>query len=747
VEQALDSAEEIARWVEEKALSPEVSYGLELALLDLLGQRQGVCIAQLLEPDFDGVVHTHSLVTGDIQPGAEVLKIKVGAGTLDADLERIASLRARGGSNVEIRLDAGGGWSQAQALEGLQRFAELGVKLIEEPYKRNLRHTLPNLRYKAESFGIAIAADESVRCFEDLEELIDDNAIDVVVLKPMFVGGLYRALRWARFAQSAGLDVIITHALESTIGRTGAIHLAACVPGVHGLGSGLQRDLGSEVAFEGGTGAIPAEPGLGVAPSAAWLALQVSAGVKSEIPNPLWSSRIARPDHPAVVSGDGVLSYAELASQVRSRAGSFRAMGIIPGMVVGLEQPIGLEWVIRFHALGWLGATVAPLEDGLTDTERTAMIDRMGAQFILGEATDLPSAPEAEERFWPMDEARLLVCTSGSSGVPTPVRLSTRQLLFSAFGSAIRLGLREDDRWLCCLPLTHVGGLSILMRSVFYGTTVILNQSFEAAEVARSLDAGDASLVSLVPTMLDRVLAVRENKAFPTSLRAILVGGASMNTELRERCAAISAPVAPTWGMTESASQLATGFPGDYGSDERATIPLAFARIDAPEGRLQVRGPLVQGRLETPDMGRVDEHGRVFVDGRADDVIISGGKKISPVEIEDVLKAHPGVGGAAVVAIPSNEWGERPIAVLEPSSDERPSADELRGWCGARLTRYKIPDDFAWCDALPRTGLQKISRSAVREALARADGTNDPNNSLNEESAEHLLLFGTEPRG
>jgi O-succinylbenzoic acid--CoA ligase len=401
---------------------------------------------------------------------------------------------------------------------------------------------------------------------------------------------------------------------------------------------------------------------------------------------------------------------------------------------VGLLGPPSPDWVVGFHAVGWLGAAVAPLPPsatrfeleralGITGVDRVLLTEGVGGDALAsirdlaptaGFAPEAPSVVPQPERFWPLEEVRLVVLTSGSTDLPKAVRLTTAQLLFSAFGSAIRLGHHPEDRWLACLPLHHIGGLAILMRCAFYGTTVVLHGRFDAGAVARALDAGGVSLVSLVPAMLEQVLDARAERPFPPSLRAILVGGDRTPPRLLDRCLRIGAPLALTWGMTETASQVCTREPGDLRPDGSAGPPLPFARVAGAGGRLVVSGPLSAGRLVTRDVGRVDEDGQVVIEGRVEDVLLSGGETISLRELEAVLAGHPSVAEAAVAAIPDPRWGERPVAVLvaRPGAG-RPDAEAMRQWCRERLAPFKVPRAFHWVGVLPRNALGKVDRARL----------------------------------
>ncbi len=453
------------------------------------------------------------------------------------------------------------------------------------------------------------------------------------------------------------------------------------------------------------------------------------------IPHPLRSASIARPSHCALVADDGEWSYGDLCDRVAIEAARLSALGIEPGMRVVLSGVASSAWVVAFHALGWLGATVAPLAHEasgdelardlatltpdavvLTQGAPSVLADHaMAIRFELGDVAQ--DAKRAAERFWPWNETRLVLLTSGTTGTPRPVSLSTQQIALQAFGSAIRLEHRASDRWLACLPLHHVGGLSVITRCAFYGTTVVLHSRFVATRVARALDLGQATMVSLVPTMLERVLDVRDGKPFPASLRVALIGGAKTPSDLLARCRALEVPVALTWGMSEAASQVATRAIGDASDDAGAGAPLAFARVRTNDGLLEIAGPTVGGVLTTRDRGFVDAKGRVQVEGRDDGVIVSGGEKLDPLEIERVLGEHPMVRDVCVLGVPNPRWGERPVALVVARGTQRPLDTDLDAWCGKSLSRFKTPDRYVWVDSLSTSAMDKRSRIALAELL------------------------------
>ena len=296
-----------------------------------------------------------------------------------------------------------------------------------------------------------------------------------------------------------------------------------------------------------------------------------------------------------------------------------------------------------------------------------------------------------------LDAPALTVRTSGTSGTPKDVELTYGNWLWSALGSAVALGHPPSERWLCALPLTHVGGLSILVRSVIAGTTVLLHERWDTEAVLLGLD--DATMVSLVPTTLKRLLdaGLRE----PPALRHALLGGAPIAPPLLARAREAKVPVAPTYGLTEACSQVTThGF------------PLFCTKVElADDGEVLVQGPTVAGGgvLRTGDLGRWDAHGRLEIVGRKADTIITGGENVAPAEVEAVLEQHPAVAEAAVHGRPDPEWGEAVVATVVLSGEATP--DELRAYAAERLDVFKVPKAIATRhEPLPRTGSGKLLR-------------------------------------
>ena len=319
----------------------------------------------------------------------------------------------------------------------------------------------------------------------------------------------------------------------------------------------------------------------------------------------------------------------------------------------------------------------------------------------------LPAPPAAID---PPPGTRTVIFTSGTTGEPKPVYLTAANHEASAIASAWNLGVDPEDRWLCCLPLWHVGGLAIPIRSAIYGTTAVLHDGFDAGRVREEIESGGVTLVSLVATMLTRLVAagLREWPA----LRAALVGGGPIPRPLREWAEENGFPLVPTYGMTETASQVVTGDRPLLGVDLEVSAA----------GEILVRGPMVapaalaeDGWLHTGDRGTIDADGRLQVEGRLDEMIVTGGENVAALEVEDALLSHPAVADAGVVGRLDPEWGEAVTAYVVVAGEA--SDAELIAHCRGRLAPFKVPKAIVRRDQLPRNAAGKLlRRELVRPA-------------------------------
>jgi O-succinylbenzoic acid--CoA ligase len=412
-------------------------------------------------------------------------------------------------------------------------------------------------------------------------------------------------------------------------------------------------------------------------------------------------ARAKQPDRVALEGPERSLTYAEVAQAAIGVAGALGRMGVRDGDRVALALPAVEDFVVALHGCVLAGAVAVPVDLRLTEEERAARL--AGAEVVL---TELPEPALAGMPRRVGDVPITVMHTSGTTAAAKQVALTHGNWLANALGSAVALGLDPAERWLCPMPLTHVGGLSIPIRSSIYATTAVVHGRFDTERVLGELmDPGRRiTLVSLVPTMLSRLLDAGLQR--PPSLRWVLLGGGPIAGALLERAAGAGVPVAPSYGMTETCSQIVT-----FG------WPLPGAEVWTSSGEVVVRGPMVaasaldpDGRLFTGDLGTFDERGRLVITGRKADTIVTGGENVAPVEVEDVLLEHPAVADAAVFARPDVEWGEAVVASVVVREGGSVAAEELRAFCAERLAGFKVPKAFEFVSGLPRSQTGKLLR-------------------------------------
>ena len=309
-----------------------------------------------------------------------------------------------------------------------------------------------------------------------------------------------------------------------------------------------------------------------------------------------------------------------------------------------------------------------------------------------------------------LDAPAIVVHTSGTTAAPRPVELTYGNWLWSALGSAVALGLDPGERWLCTLPLSHVGGLSILLRSTIYATTAVLHDGFDAAAAARELGAGRATLVSVVPTTLARLLDAGLER--PPALRAALVGGGPIVPALLERAAAAGVPVVTTYGLTEACSQVTTGGPPLFCTRVRIA-----RRWRDPRRRSHGRaGGRRGGRLAAHRRPRRARRG-----GQSQHPRTRGGH-----DRHGRRERRPGRGRGRPgdpsggrrrgrARGPDEAWGERVVATIVLRPHVTATAQELKGYCRVRLAHYKVPKLFRFSLDLPRTQSGKLLRRDLED--------------------------------
>ncbi|MHB1487372.1 MAG: class I adenylate-forming enzyme family protein [Acidimicrobiales bacterium] len=368
--------------------------------------------------------------------------------------------------------------------------------------------------------------------------------------------------------------------------------------------------------------------------------------------------------------------------------------------LVALAMPGGPDFVAELRRAWDQGHAVLPLDPRLAPASAKAVLEANAPHAIIqagGERQRLRGGRPLE----PGDA--LVMATSGTTGSsPKGVILTHAAVAASALATSAYLGCDAGtDRWLACLPLAHIGGLSVLTRALITGTDLVVHPHFSARAVMAAAAEG-ATLVSLVATTMARIE--------PRVFRAIVLGGSAPP-------ACLPANAHTTYGMTETGSGVVyDGF------------PLEGVEIGvAPSGEISVRGPMLirsyrdgtdpkdaQGWLATGDAGYFDDTGALVVNGRLTDMIITGGENVWPSAVEEVLRLDPRISEVAVAGRPDPEWGERVVAFVVATADmEPPSLEDLRARAKDYLSPWAAPKELVLVESLPRTSIGKVRRRAL----------------------------------
>jgi O-succinylbenzoic acid--CoA ligase len=366
--------------------------------------------------------------------------------------------------------------------------------------------------------------------------------------------------------------------------------------------------------------------------------------------------------------------------------------------LLAIDLPAGPEWVDHLLRAWDRGDAVLPIDHRLAAPARAALLDAMRPAAVV-----TAGGVQARGGARPVEPGdALVVATSGTTGGPKGVVLTAAAVEASARATSARLGVVAGrHRWLACLPLSHVGGLSVVTRAVITGCQLTVLPAFDAGEVMAHASAD--TMVSLVPTTLRRVR--------PVAFHTIVLGGSAPPDGLPPN-------VVTTYGMTETGSGVVyDGLPLD-GVD---------VNVDATTGEIRLRGPMLLrgyrdgtvpldagGWLATGDAGWVDDAGRLHVEGRLSELIITGGENVWPAPVEAILRRHPGVADVAVAGVPDAEWGQRVVAFVVPRpSAPAPTLDALRGLVAGELAAFAAPRQLELVERLPTTAIGKVMRGRL----------------------------------
>ncbi|MCP8617790.1 o-succinylbenzoate--CoA ligase [Salirhabdus salicampi] len=489
--------------------------------------------------------------------------------------------------------------------------------------------------------------------------------------------------------------------------------------------------------------------------------------VTTTIPQWLLKRANLTPETTAIQLADGTAySFATLYHDAVRKAEQLKQIGINKGDHIAVLSRNSYDMVTTIHALTFLKAVAVLLNTRLTAEELTFQITDADCTILLYDDTfrdlveqinfrksihtysfiemkQLQGHQVTFEEELELDDTVTIMYTSGTTGKPKGVQLTYGNHWWSAISSSLNLGLHREDRWLAALPLFHVGGFSILIRSVIYGIPIHLHEKFSANQVHQEIMNNEVTTVSVVSTMLEGLLQELGDRTYPETFRCMLLGGGPASQSMLERCAKKGVPVYQTYGMTETSSQVVTIREEDalrkLGSAGKPLFPVQLRIVKnnvvvptGVAGEIIVKGPMVtkgyykreetnrksieNGWLKTGDVGYVDEEGFLYVLDRQKDLIISGGENVYPAEVEGVLKTIPGILDAGVIGKSDDKWGQIPVAFIVKNNTGL-TVDQIVESCKGRLAKYKVPKEVYFVDELPRNASRKILRRKLYQLL------------------------------
>ncbi len=473
------------------------------------------------------------------------------------------------------------------------------------------------------------------------------------------------------------------------------------------------------------------------------------------VPCPLRATALAAPEAPSIIRSEDTLTFRDLDRRVSAAAENLAESGIEAGNRVALYLPKDERYIVLFLALIRIGAVACPISTRLPPVGVAPLLRKAACEALIAEDEALFESTETARKVRPvalledgvdhietpkpLDIPLVLpatiVFTSGSSGAPKAALHTFGNHYYNALGSNenIALDAKRGDRWLHSLPLYHVGGLSILFRCLLAGAAMILPEP--GAPLDRAIAENSATHVSLVATQLLRMMREESVPALET-LKAVLLGGGPVPSELVEEAARRGLPIHASYGLTEMASQVTTT-PSGASSEKLRTsgqvLPHRQVSI-SPEGEILVRGETLfagyvegeavdlpldeRGWFHTGDLGDLDEDGYLDVRGRKDNLFISGGENVQPEEIEDALRRLDGVEDAVVAPVPDAEFGFCPVAFAR-MADGTPPPPDLAAALEPILPRFKIPVAFhEWPEDAGQVGM-KVDRAFFRQRALR----------------------------
>ncbi len=423
---------------------------------------------------------------------------------------------------------------------------------------------------------------------------------------------------------------------------------------------------------------------------------------------------------------------------------AFSASGVNQRKKIIIILPNGVELVELMLACFESGVISVPLSNNITNDELVNIVNEVKPDAIITNwkfsknlsisslpilcIEELPSIARSCQVYknnykLNLNDICTILMTSGTTNSPKAVQLTYNNFQSSCENWNNFLNFNNSDQFLCCLPLTHIGGLAVLVRALIYGFSINLSKSFSSELIYQLLSKDPITIVSLVPTMLQRIIEKPKGIKYLKSLRAILLGGGPTSSSLLNLCLQENLSIVKTYGMTETCSGI-VGLWLKEQQDKKhfAGEPFRDVKIEIKNKEIIISGPMVMkgylnnvdcnGVHNSHDFGWLDSEGTLFLDMRRKDLIVTGGKNVNPKEVEDILISIDGISDAAVIGVSDDEWGQKVTAYVVVKNKNL-SNNKINNALEGKISKFKIPKKIHFVDFIPRNELGKIIYSKI----------------------------------
>ena len=444
------------------------------------------------------------------------------------------------------------------------------------------------------------------------------------------------------------------------------------------------------------------------------------------------------PEKLFVQQGENQFTFGDIYDTVLVFAKSLLKNDLTFNDKVVIFLPTGVDTVEMILACFEIGVIAVPLSIKLTEQELDVLLNQIQPTLIITNwankkrfnkfsncthiyieevisSSDGCGITEISNRST-QDDVCAILLTSGTTDLPKAVQLTYKNFEASCENWHDYLGFKDDDQFLCCLPLNHIGGLAVIIRALIYGFSINLVNSFNAEVIFNAFTHYPVTIVSLVPTLLKRILELPGAEFRLKSMRYILLGGGPASDRLLLKCIHDKINIIKTYGMTETCSGIVgLSILNEPENRQYAGRPFKDVNLNIENGTILITGPMVMkgylgnpianGSHDSKDLGRI-KNDILYLDCRRKDLIISGGENVNPREVESVIQSFPNISDAAVTGLKDDEWGQRVVAFVVSKNEV--DTEKLGEFCREKLSDFKCPKDIIQLDEIPRTVIGKV---------------------------------------